>query len=77
MKRSLLLLVTLAFLSCSGGTPAPEETEAAEATTATASETSTAGGYVENVTRAQAKAKEMSAEEGKRVEEVDEAMTDQ
>ncbi len=77
MKRSLLLLsISIALISCAGGEPPAGDTATTSSAT-TASETSTAEGYVEKVTRAQEKAREMSAEEGERVKEVDDAMKDQ
>ncbi|HEU5162471.1 MAG TPA: hypothetical protein VFV54_04955 [Thermoanaerobaculia bacterium] len=77
MKRLLLILLTLAVVSCGGGEPAGDAATAEADADATQTSTSTAEGYVENVTRAQAKAREMSEEEGERVKEVDEAMKDQ
>lgn len=74
MKRSLPLLLALALLSCSPSQPAADEPPTDETA---ATQASTAEGYVENVTRAQKKAREMSEEEGERVKEVDEAMKDQ
>jgi hypothetical protein len=73
MKRLLLLLLSLAFLSC-GGAEAPAEESATAATDSSA--TATSEGFVDNVTRAQAKARDIAAEEGERVEEVDDAMKD-
>lgn len=74
MKRSLLLLLALSLLSCGPSQPAADEPPTDDTA---ATQTSTAEGYVENVTRAQKKAREMSEDEGERVKEVDEAMKDQ
>lgn len=79
MKRlAVLLFLALSFSACGGAEPAEETTAATEvADETTASDTSTAGGYVDKVTRAQEKAREIAAEENERAEQVDEAMKDQ
>ena len=74
MKRSLLLLLALALLSCGPSQPAADDPSIDDTA---ATQTSTAEGYVENVTCAQKKAREMAEDEGERVKEVDEAMKDQ
>jgi hypothetical protein len=74
MKRALLLLLTAGFLSC-GGAEAPAESAATSATDSSAPATSK--GFVDDVTRAQGKAREIAAEEAKRVREVDDATKDQ
>lgn len=77
MKRLLLaLLLSFALVSCGGADSADQATGTTETANDTAAKTTTADRAVENVTRAQAKAREIAAEENERTEEVDEAMKD-
>ncbi|HVR43578.1 MAG TPA: hypothetical protein VMS56_09040 [Thermoanaerobaculia bacterium] len=76
MIRSIVPLLFLLAVSTACSPEADRPAESSEAASARES-TSTSSGYVDAVAGAQRKAKQMSAEEKKRVDEVNEAMKDQ
>ncbi|HEY0592080.1 MAG TPA: hypothetical protein VGF40_09960, partial [Thermoanaerobaculia bacterium] len=72
MKRLLLgLLLSFPLVSCGGADSANQATATTETAGETAAKTTTADRAVESVTRAQAKAREIAAEENERTQEVD------
>ncbi|HEY0787225.1 MAG TPA: hypothetical protein VGE86_01180 [Thermoanaerobaculia bacterium] len=77
MKRLPILLLSFALVSCGGADSTGGATATTETAGETAAKTTTADRAVESVTRAQAKAREIAAEENERTQEVDEAMKDQ